>query len=75
MGVKGRKEDAALIWVKGDERRRKVWSGVIGQHDSPCDWMECEQEEKEIQFKEDSSMGRVAGNQEFVLGPVLFGIP
>ena len=73
MGVKGRKEDAALIWVKGDGGRRKVWSGVIGQPDSPCDWMECEQE-KGIQFKEDSSMGRVAGNQ-FFLGPVLFGIP
>lgn len=74
MRVKGRKEDAALIWVKGDGGRRKVWSGVMGQPDSHCDWMECEQEEKGIQFKEDSSMGRVAGDQEFFLGPILFGI-
>lgn len=68
------KEDIALIWVKGDGGRRKVWSGVIGQPDSPCDWMEYKQEEKAIQFK-DSSMGRMAGNQEFFLGLVLFGIP
>lgn len=46
----------------------------MGQPDSHCDWMECEQEEKGIQFKEDSSMGRVAGDQEFFLGPILFGI-
>lgn len=70
MGVKGR-EETALIQVRGDGGKGKAWSEMVGQINSPCDWMECERRRK--RDSEDSSIGRPAGNSKNSLW-VLFGL-
>lgn len=67
MGVKGREETAALIQIRGDGGKGKAWSEMVGQVNSPCDWMECERRRK----RDSKRIPQLEGRQE--TARILFG--